>query len=269
MRYPPRDRALSLLLLATLLGTLPGTLLVSGNLRAEVGRQRPYPYQSCFEIAASLHAVPLDVLLAVAATESNWNPDARSHANAHGIMQIQWPGTARHLGVDRVSELYNPCLNIELGARYLRELIDRNDGDLDRALAAYNYGPSRIEGLADLPAGAIRYVATVSGHRERIRRKAGAAPAAGSTAAADAGQRVAARGRPGEIAAGAAMRFDHSARARRFAGALNAQIRSAKFRWSEADGGYAVTMHVAPGGLSFADLTRLRDLGWPGLGGTP
>ena len=67
-----------------------------------------YPYQRCFEAAASLHQVPVDLLLAVAATESNWQPDARSHANAHGIMQIQWPGTARHLGVKRVAELYNP-----------------------------------------------------------------------------------------------------------------------------------------------------------------
>ena len=73
-----------------------------------------YPYQGCFEIASTMHNVPLDLLLAVAATESNWNPDAHSNKNAHGIMQIQWPGTARHLGARRVSELYNPCLNIEL-----------------------------------------------------------------------------------------------------------------------------------------------------------
>ena len=102
-----------------------------------------YPFESCFRIASQMHHVPLDLLLAVAATESNWDPTARSHANAHGVMQIQWPGTARHLGVRRVSELYNPCLNIELGARYLRELLDSNDGDVARALASYNYGPTR------------------------------------------------------------------------------------------------------------------------------
>ncbi|MCZ6711006.1 MAG: hypothetical protein O7B25_11640, partial [Gammaproteobacteria bacterium] len=39
-----------------------------------------YPYLSCFEVASRLHNVPLDVLLAVAATESNWDPDARSDA---------------------------------------------------------------------------------------------------------------------------------------------------------------------------------------------
>ena len=109
-----------------------------------------FPFQPCFEVAAKLHQVPLDLLLAVAATESAWNPDARTNADAHGIMQIQWPGTARHLGVKRVSELYNPCLNIELGARYLRQLMDDNGGDLERSLAAYNYGPSRIAGMRQL-----------------------------------------------------------------------------------------------------------------------
>lgn len=229
-------------------------LLLTGLLLSVRLEAAGYPYQGCFEVASRLHDVPLDVLLAVAAAESAWDPDARSHANAHGIMQIQWPGTARHLGVTRVSELYNPCLNIELGARYLRELLDRNDGDLERALAAYNYGPSRIEGVAELPAGASRYVATVSGQRERILRSAGAAAAAGGP------------GGSGGPAADAVMRFDHAARARRYAQTLNDRVASARFTWAALDDGYAVSMQVADGGLSFADLTLLRTLGWPGLG---
>jgi len=223
------------------------------SVRTEAGTS--YPYQSCFEVASRMHDVPLDVLLAVAAAESAWNPDARSHANAHGIMQIQWPGTARHLGVTRVSELYNPCLNIELGARYLRELLDRSGGDLERALASYNYGPSRIEGVAVLPAGASRYVAAVSGQRRRI---LGAAAAA---AAADADDDAAAPA--AATAPGAVMRFDHLARARRFAAALNEQVSSAEFRWRETGAGYAVSMHVAESGLSFGDRMLLQNLGWP------
>jgi soluble lytic murein transglycosylase-like protein len=217
------------------------------SVRAEAAR---YPYQSCFEIASRLHDVPLDVLLAVAATESAWNPDARSHANAHGIMQIQWPGTARHLGVTRVSELYNPCLNIDLGARYLRELLDRSDGDLDRALAAYNYGPGRIEGVAVLPAGASRYVETVAGHRNRI-----ASAAAG--AAAPAAQ-------PARAGRAELVRFDHRARARRYTETLNRQVSSARFDYAEADDGFVVTMRVIGQGLSFADRVLLANLGWPG-----
>jgi soluble lytic murein transglycosylase-like protein len=225
---------------------LVSVLLVSfaglANSTAEASR---YPYQSCFEVASRLHDVPLDLLLAVAATESAWDPDARSHANAHGIMQIQWPGTARHLGVTRVSELYNPCLNIELGSRYLRELIDRNDGDVTRALASYNYGPSRIESLAALPAGANRYVELVAGQRQRILQQS-----AGSRATA-------------VIAADGVMRFDHAARARGYADTLNARINSARFTWSDSGDGFVVAMQVGDDGLSFADRTLLEDLGWP------
>ncbi len=218
-------------------------LLVS--LRVEAAS---YPYQSCFEIASSLHDVPLDVLLAVAATESAWNADARSPANAHGIMQIQWPGTARHLGVSRVSELYNPCLNIELGARYLRELLDRNGGDLDRALAAYNYGPSRVEGVVELPAGASRYVDAVSGHRVRIREAASE-----TLSRADEAEQ-------------SHVRFDHPARARAYAATLNARVRSAEFASRPGDDGYVVTMRIRPEGLSLQDAGLLQALGWPGLG---
>ena len=234
------------LFLLVLLGVC---LLITVRAEAEQVRQK-YPYQSCFEIASRMHDVPLDVLLAVAATESAWNPDARSHANAHGIMQIQWPGTARHLGVTRVSELYNPCLNIELGARYLRELLDRSGGDLSRALAAYNYGPSRIEGATALPAGATRYVEQVGGHRDRILR-----------GAASVTHRA-------EQAQGAAMTFAHVSRARRYAETLNARVTSAVFSWTEAEGGYAVTMQVKSEGLSLQDVALLETLGWPGMTGS-
>lgn len=126
-----------------------------------------YPYQGCFETAAQIHKVPLELILAVAATESNWDPDARSHANAHGVMQIQWPGTAQHLGVKRVAELYNPCLNISLGAQYLAELLQAF-ADESLALAAYNYGPTRIRNTKELPPGARRYIARVHNHRNLI-----------------------------------------------------------------------------------------------------
>ncbi len=210
-----------------------------------------YPYQGCFEAAADLHGMPLDLLLAVAATESAWDPDARSHANAHGIMQIQWPGTARHLGVTRVAELYNPCLNIELGARYLRELMDRNDGDLERALASYNYGPGRIDAAAELPAGAQRYIQAVARQRERI--GAGAADSVARSA----------------VAAGTVVRFDHGARARRYAETLNARVSSAEFASRLDAEGYVVSMRLTAPTLSFADATLLQTLGWPGLGGEP
>lgn len=83
-------------------------------------------------------------------------------------MQIQWPQTARHLGVYRSVELLNPCLNIALGATYLRELLDRFDQDETRALAAYNYGPTRIGTSRAIPAGARRYVERVRQNQQRL-----------------------------------------------------------------------------------------------------
>ena len=67
----------------------------------------------------------------------------------------------------RVAELYNPCLNIELGSRYLRELLDASDGDLERTLAAYNYGPSRIAGGV-MPQGARWYSQYIYQHLQQV-----------------------------------------------------------------------------------------------------
>ena len=103
-----------------------------------------FPYASCFGAAALRYDLPETLLLAVARGESDFKATARSRANAHGVMQILWPDTARHLGIYRLSELYDPCANIDAGARYLKELRARYNGNLHLALAAYNYGPRRI-----------------------------------------------------------------------------------------------------------------------------
>lgn len=127
-----------------------------------------FPYQSCFERAATRYRLPLTLLLAVARGESDFNPRARSHANAHGLMQILWPSTARYLGFNRLSELYEPCRNVEAGARYLREMIDRYDGNVHLALAAYNYGPTRIHANRTIPGGAAWYSAYIHRHLDYV-----------------------------------------------------------------------------------------------------
>jgi len=117
-----------------------------------------FPHSRCFKAAALAHDLPETLLLAVARGESDFEPTARSKANAHGVMQIQWPATANHLGIYRLSELYDPCTNIDAGTRYLKEMLQRFDGNLHLALAAYNYGPGRIEAnVTDIPAGARWY----------------------------------------------------------------------------------------------------------------
>lgn len=124
-----------------------------------------FPHASCFKAAALQYEVPETLLLAVARGESDFEPTARSKANAHGVMQILWPDTARHLGIHRLSELYEPCTNIDAGARYLRELLGLYDGNLHLALAAYNYGPGRIARNGyNIPSGAQWYSGYIYRH---------------------------------------------------------------------------------------------------------
>ncbi len=124
-----------------------------------------FPHANCFKVAALEYGLPHTLLLAVARGESDFEPTARSKANAHGVMQILWPTTANHLGIYRLSELYDPCTNIDAGARYLKELTNRYDGNLHLALAAYNYGPERISRNGNgIPSGAEWYSAYIFRH---------------------------------------------------------------------------------------------------------
>lgn len=124
-----------------------------------------FPHSTCFKAAALQYDLPETLLLAVARGESDFEATARSRANAHGVMQILWPGTARHLGINRLSDLYDPCTNIDAGARYLRELLGTYDGNMHLALAAYNYGPGRISrDGSNIPSGATWYSGYIYRH---------------------------------------------------------------------------------------------------------
>lgn len=97
---------------------------------------------------------------AVVWQESRWRAGAVSPVGARGLAQLM-PATARSLGVDPD----DPLANLEGGARYLRQQLDRFGGDLEKALAAYNAGPGRVEQAGGVPR--IRetqtYVAAVLG----------------------------------------------------------------------------------------------------------
>ncbi|WP_137680129.1 lytic transglycosylase domain-containing protein [Aurantiacibacter suaedae] len=92
--------------------------------------------------------------------ESRWRSNARSPVGAQGLAQLM-PGTARYLGVDA----QDPFANLEGGARYLREQLDRFDGDLEKALAAYNAGPGRVMRAGGIPRirETQQYVAAIMG----------------------------------------------------------------------------------------------------------
>lgn len=131
--------------------------------------QFQFPHETCFRTAALAYDLPWTLLLAVARGESDFNPTARSKANAHGVMQILWPTTANHLGIYRLSQLYEPCTNIDAGARYLREMLERYSGNIHLALAAYNYGPERISRDGEnIPSGATWYSGYILRHLEFV-----------------------------------------------------------------------------------------------------
>lgn len=168
------------LLTRSVLGVLPDTS-TNGDLGqlwqsywSEQNTTEPaltFPFQACFTTAAESYNIPATLLLAVARGESDFDPKAESKSNAHGIMQIQWPETAHHLGFKTIEELQNPCRNIKAGAKYLRELLDRYSGDVHKTLAAYNYGPGRIKVnmLADaLPEGARWYSGYIHRHLQYV-----------------------------------------------------------------------------------------------------
>ncbi len=126
----------------------------------EHARLVPEGYQAkVAELAARFDLSPT-LIEALVWQESRWRANAVSPVGARGLAQLM-PGTARDLGVDP----NDPFANLEGGARYLREQLDRFDGDLEKALAAYNAGPGRVMRANGIPR--IRetqhYVAAIMG----------------------------------------------------------------------------------------------------------
>jgi len=148
-----------------------------------------FPHAACFRAAALQYGLPESLLLAVARGESDFEETARSRANAHGVMQILWPGTAKHLGIHRLSDLYDPCTNIDAGTRYLKELLNTYNGNLHLALAAYNYGPGRIpKNAASIPDGAVWYSGYIYRHLDYVLGKSGTSEPSPDTLYSDIGQ---------------------------------------------------------------------------------
>jgi soluble lytic murein transglycosylase-like protein len=97
--------------------------------------------------AADRHNVDPALVRAVIETESNWNPSAVSRKGAVGLMQLM-PTTAQRFGA---SDFYTPQQNVEAGVTYLKTLLERYDGNLDLALAAYNAGEGAVDRAHGIP----------------------------------------------------------------------------------------------------------------------
>lgn len=108
--------------------------------------------------ASRRYGVDVGLIKAVIKAESNFNPQAISHAGARGLMQLM-PATARSLGVN---DSFDPVQNVMAGTRFLSDMLQRYNGDIDSALAAYNWGPGNVDKRPDrLPRETRDYQAKV------------------------------------------------------------------------------------------------------------
>lgn len=104
-------------------------------------------YHSLVHEKATKYKIDPLLVKAVIKTESNWNEWAVSRKGAMGLMQLM-PATAREMNVRNP---FNPEENIDGGVKYLRYLLERFNGDLTLALAAYNAGPTWVEKFGVIP----------------------------------------------------------------------------------------------------------------------
>lgn len=103
--------------------------------------------EDIFTQASETYGVPKDLIKAIAKAESDFNPNATSGAGAQGIMQLM-PATARELGV---TDSYDPYQNIMGGTKYIKQMLDKYDGNVTLALAAYNAGSNNVAKYGGVP----------------------------------------------------------------------------------------------------------------------
>ncbi len=103
----------------------------------------PTPYLDMFKDSAATEGVPLALLYAIVRTESHFNTNAVSKAGARGLAQLM-PATAKEEGLEEGGDLFQPAINLRIGAKHLARLLGFYEGKLERAVAAYNAGGGAV-----------------------------------------------------------------------------------------------------------------------------
>jgi hypothetical protein len=126
---------------------MPGESSFLGQNRPSVSMDRD-GVEKLVREAAERHQVDPALVRAVIETESNWNPSAVSRKGALGLMQLI-PTTAQRFGAN---DAFSPKQNVDAGVKYLKTLLERYNGNLDLALAAYNAGEGAVDRAHGVPA---------------------------------------------------------------------------------------------------------------------
>lgn len=155
------------------IGSVPGKAATVAMISSAADSALPeetVPFQGIIIQVAGRYEVDPHLVRAIIFAESGFNPRAKSKKGARGLMQLM-PSTAKALGVRNI---YDPKENIDGGVRYFRLLLDRFEGDVQLALAAYNAGSRHVRNYEGIPPfkATRRYIKKVLKFQEKYKMQA-------------------------------------------------------------------------------------------------